>query len=140
MKIIQAEEVQFNLHGVPMARLLIIYTPKKRYGVDTQTVLKYLSLKSRSNPGTSNRNVTKLYFNNFLVSGCDADSADANEVGHYVIFPKGGVAIHIYFVNFRAGGMINFRTMEDYRQFRDAFLNDYTRFLNDCLGKRDVDE
>ena len=104
------------------------------YSQDKEILVNQLKHTTTIKASTANLFTDRTLLNGFEHYGVDRDKIDiGGQVGMHVLFYEPArLVVTIYFLNQSKAVFLNkrrFETIDDYRQLRDDFLNDYSKCL-----------
>ena len=124
-----------NDKKAPFVNLKVELSDKKSYDKDQKNLidnLKYLNLHSQN---IETKDLIELEFNGYKVYGFSrATIENGSTLGTFVMFPGSGITVYFYFNNMKPEYR-NFENIDDYKQQRDRFIDEYTKYLKSCIEK-----
>lgn len=123
----------FNEKDVPFVNLKVELSEKGSYEADQKKLLDNLKYLNARSTGMETKDLIEMKFNGYKVYGLSRNSIEqGSTLGTFVMFPGNRIVVYFYINNLKPEYR-NFESVEDYKKQRDAFMNQYTKHLKDCL-------
>lgn len=117
-----------NVHGAPFINMKVELSDEASYEQDK----KHLHRMLQRLADTENIEVEKHKVNGFTIFGVsDQTFQHGSNLATYIMFPKKNIVVYFYFNNLREA-YSNVKNLEDFRQQRDFFFEEYTAHLTKC--------
>jgi hypothetical protein len=121
-----------NSKNAPFVNLKIELSDSKLYEVDKKNLLNNLVWMNTKSEGMETKDLIELEFNGYKVYGLSLGNIESGSIlGTFVMFPENDIIVYFYFNNLKPEYR-NFKSLEDYKEQRDHFMDEYTRHLNKC--------
>jgi hypothetical protein len=124
-----------NNKNAPFANLKIELSAATSYGKDTLNILANLKYLNARGINMETKDIIELSYNSFKIYGLSRSSIDkGSTLGSFVMFPGNNISVFFDFEN-GTPETRSFTTLEEYKAQRNAFMDEYTLYLKNCLGK-----
>ncbi len=124
-----------NDKNVPFVNLKVELSEKKAYDKDRKNLIDNLKYLNSHSTSMETKDLIELEFNGFKIYGLSRGTIETGStLGTFVMFPGNGVTVYFYFNNLKPE-FRNFDSLDDYKNQRDRFIDEYTRHLKTCESK-----
>ena len=121
-----------NDKETPFVNLKVELSDKKSYTKDKQNILENLKYLNSSSKSMETKDLIELEFYSYKVYGLSRGTIETcSTLGIFVMFPGNGVTVYFYFNNMKPEYR-NFESLDDYKEQRDRFIDEYTKHLITC--------
>ena len=124
-----------NNKKVPFVNLKVELSAEHAYERDQKCLLDNLKFINSHSVGMETKELIELKFNGYKISGLSRGTIEkGSTLGTFIMFPGNGVTVYFYFNNLKPEYR-NFESVEDYKNQRDKFFEEYTKHLTTCSDK-----
>lgn len=122
-----------NKKNVPFVNLKVEQSSEGSYDEDKENVIENLRYLIKKSKRMKSKEPIELEFNGQKVYGLSRNSIEkGSSLGVFVMFPGNDIVVYFYFNNLKPEYR-NFKSVKDYEKQRDHFIDEYTKYINDCL-------
>jgi hypothetical protein len=108
------------------------------YGSDTLKLISHLKYLTARTPNMESNELITMEINGYVLYGLSKSGIETGSIlGTFLLFPGDNTTVYFYFNNMRPEHR-SYNTIEEYKQQRDEFLNEYTAYLNACKNPSNI--
>lgn len=95
---------------------------------DKVSIFEYLKNKNRAFAAAESKDLIELDYNGFHFYGLSVNKLSTDTLSLFVCFTEDKNAVYLSFMN----ATKSFKTIEEFKGLRNAFIGDYTNYLKEC--------